>query len=161
MFFLFSGVGCRVKYSLSGASIHPDAKTVSIPFFPNNAPLVSATLSSTFTDALQEKFANQTKLTQVPEDGDLSFSGEIIGYTSTPTAITASEEYPSAQNRLTITVRVRFTNRLEPQWDFDRTFSHYEDYDSNTPLSSLESQLNATIVKVLVQDIYDASVANW
>ncbi|MCD8186528.1 MAG: LPS assembly lipoprotein LptE [Rikenellaceae bacterium] len=161
LFFLFSGLGCRVSYTLSGASIHPDARTVSIAYFPNNAPLVATILSPTFTDALQEKFVSQTRLSLVQEEGDLDFEGEIVGYTSTPTAVTASNDFPAAMNRLTITVRVRFKNRLEPEYDFNRTFSHYVDYDSNLTLQSMEGELIPEIVTMLVDDIYMAAGSNW
>jgi hypothetical protein len=161
VFFLFSSVGC---YSLSGAKIPAGATTVSIPFFPNNAALVTPTLSATFTDALQEKFANQTKLELVDplQDADLAFEGAITNYVATPTAVTASSDFPASMMRLTITVRVSFTNRLEPEWNFtNRTFSHYEDFDSNLTLQSQEGTLIPIIVEKLVDDIYMAAVANW
>ena len=79
-----------VKYSLSGASIPPDAKTFSVAYFPNNAPMVAPILSSTLTDALREKFANQTRLIQVDEGGDFAFEGEITNYTSSTASVTLS-----------------------------------------------------------------------
>ena len=97
--------GCKVTYSLSGASIPANAKTVSIPYFPNNATLVSPTLSSTLTDELQTRFTNQTKLELVPENGDLAFEGEITSYTVQPVAVTSNDM--AAMNRLTITVSSR------------------------------------------------------
>ena len=75
--------GCTVKYSFSGASIPLDAKTVSVPYFPNNAPMVAPSLSATLTEQLQDKFARQTKLQLVDVGGDLAFEGEITNYTST------------------------------------------------------------------------------
>ncbi len=151
--------GCKVKYSLSGASIPPEAKTVSIPYFPNSATMVAPILSATLTDALQSRFTNQTRLVLVREDGDLSFEGEIVGYTSTPTAVTAEEV--ATKNRLTITVRVRFTNRIQPEFNFDRTFSQFEDYDSDVMLQSVEGTLIPLIVEKLVEDIFNAAVSNW
>ena len=164
---LFSGAGCKMSYSLSGAQIPATARTVSIPVFPNNAALVSPILSSTFTSALQEKFASQTSLevvTNDSEEGDLAFSGEIVNYVATPTAVTAADNFPASMMRLTITVRVRFTNRIDPQWNFPeagQTFSQYEDFDSNLTLQSQEGELIPIIVKKLVDDIYMAAVANW
>lgn len=151
--------GCSVKYSFTGASIPPSAQTVSIPYFPNNAAMVAPILSTTFTEALQDKFARQTRLTVIREGGDLAFEGEIIGYTSTPSAI-SGDEY-AAKNRLTITVKVRFFNSIEPQWNFDRTFSAFLDYDSNQNLQSVEGTLIPEIVEMLVDDIFNAAVANW
>ena len=113
--------GCTVKYSLSGASIPPDAKTFSVAYFPNNAAMVTPTLSSTLTDALVDKFSRSTRLLQVPEGGDFAFEGEIVGYTST-TASVSSNDY-ALQNRLTVTVRVRFTNVIDEKASFNnRTF---------------------------------------
>ena len=117
--------GCKVTYSLSGASIPANAKTVSIPYFPNNATLVSPTLSSTLTDELQTRFTNQTKLELVPENGDLAFEGEITSYTVQPVAVTSNDM--AAMNRLTITVKVKFTNRIDPTFDFNRSFSAFQE----------------------------------
>ena len=91
--------GCSVKYSLSGASIAPEIQTVSIARFPNNALLVAPILSSTLTDALQDRFTRQTRLAVVPENGDLRFEGEITNYTSTPAAVSGEEM--AVMNRLT------------------------------------------------------------
>lgn len=155
--------GCSVKYTFTGASIPEEAKTVSIPFFPNNAAMVSPMLSTTFTEALQDKFARQTRLSVIREGGDLAFEGEIIGYTSTPAAITSLEggREGAIKNRLTITVKVRFSNSFEPQWNFDRSFSAFLDYDSNQSLQSAEGSLIPEIVEMLVDDIFNAAVANW
>jgi hypothetical protein len=154
--------GCTVKYSLSGASISPQAKTFSIAYFPNNAAMVAPILSSTLTDALQDKFSRQTRLSQVREGGDLSFEGEITNYTSVPSSI-SSGEY-AVMNRLTITVNVRFTNSIEPQYNFPgngKSFSAYLDYSSNTLLQDAEPTLIPQIVDILVEDIFNAAVSNW
>ena len=83
---LAAGCGMTVKYSLSGASIPPDAKTFSVAYFPNNATMVAPILSSTLTEALQDKFTRQTRLTQVEEGGDFAFEGETTGHTATAAA---------------------------------------------------------------------------
>lgn len=154
--------GCTVKYSLSGASIPPDAKTFSVAYFPNNAPMVAPILSSTLTDALVEKFARSTRLLQVEDNGDFAFEGEITGYAST-TASVSSNDY-AIQNRLTITIRVRFTNAVDETLSFPaggRTFSAYADYDSSRLLNEVEQELIDQIVKQLVDDIFQASASNW
>ena len=152
--------GCTVKYSLSGASIPPDAKTFSVAYFPNNAAMVTPMLSSTLTDALVDKFSRSTRLTQVPEGGDFAFEGEIIGYTSA-TASVSSNDY-ALQNRLTVTVRVRFTNVIDEKASFsNRTFSAYADYDSTKLLTEVEGELMTQIVEQLVNDIFIAAAGNW
>ena len=151
---------CTVKYSFSGASIPAAAQTVSIAYFPNNAAMVAPILSSTLTEALKDRFSRQTRLQQVSDGGDLAFEGEIVNYTST-TASVSSQEY-AVLNRLTITVRVRFTNAIEPQYNINnRTFSAFADYDSNKLLQEVEGALIPEIVEKLVDDIFNAAVSNW
>ncbi len=156
---LVSLSGCSVKYSFSGASIPTNAKTVSIAYFPNNAPMVAPILSSTLTEALKDRFSRQTRLLEVSENGDLAFEGEITNYTSTTASVSSQEA--AVLNRLTITVRVRFTNALEPQFNFNKSFSAFADYDSNILLQEVEGTLIPEIVEQLVDDIFNAAVSNW
>lgn len=161
LFALLGLHGCIIKYSFTGASIPQQAKTFSVAYFPNNAPMVAPTLSNTFTEALKDRFTRQTKLTQVPEGGDFALEGEIIRYDTAPSSISANEF--AEKNRLTITVQVRFTNVYEPQWSFQngRTFSAFADYDASQLLSSVEGQLIEEIVQTLVDNIFNACAANW
>ncbi len=151
--------GCTVKYSFSGASIPLDAKTVSVPYFPNNAPMVAPSLSATLTEQLQDKFARQTKLQLVDVGGDLAFEGEITNYTSTPSSVTAAET--AAMNRLTITVKVKFTNIYEPHNNYNKSFSAFAEYDATSLLQDVQDGLITEICEQLVQDIFNAAVANW
>ena len=157
---LMLAVGCTVKYSLSGASIPPDAKTFSVAEFPNNAPMVAPALSALITDELTQRFANRTRLVQVPEGGDFAFEGEIVGYTSTTSSVSSGDF--ALQNRLTITVKVNFTNLIDDKMSFRaRNFSAYADYDSTKLLTEVEGELMAEIVEQLVTDIFQASASNW
>lgn len=154
-----SGCGVAIKYSLSGASIPPDAKTFSVAYFPNNATMVSPILSSTLTEALVDIFSRRTRLVQVDEGGDFAFEGEITNYTSVTASV--SSEDTALLNRLTITVKVRFTNALDEKMSFNRTFSAYEDYDSTQLLTEVEGTLIPVIVDKIVTDIFQASASNW
>jgi len=154
-----AGCGVSVKYSLSGASIPPDARTFSVAYFPNNATMVSPILSSTMTDALVDIFTRRTRLMQIDDGGDFAFEGEIVNYTST-TASVSSDDY-ALQNRLTITVKVRFTNALDESQSWNKTFSAYEDYDSSLLLTEVEGELIPQIVDKLATDIFMASASNW
>lgn len=151
--------GCRMSYSFTGASISPDVTTISITTFPNNSPLVQPTLSQVFTDALRDKFQFQTSLTIMPRNGDLQMEGEIVDYSTQPVAIQANDI--AAQNRLTITVKVKFTNTKDPSQDFENTFTRYEDYPSSQPLISVQDDLIKLITDALVEDIFNKAVVNW
>ena len=126
--------GCGV-YSFSGASIPAEAKTVSVQYFPNHAQLVNPLLSDNLTTALRDAMTNQTTLDMVESGGDLAFEGEITDYRTNPVAITSGQT--AAMNRLTITVKVRFSNRIDDTKDFEQSFSRYEDYPSDQDLNSV------------------------
>jgi hypothetical protein len=153
--------GCIIKYSFTGASIPQAARTFSVAYFPNNAAMVVPTLSNTMTEALRDKFMRQTRLTQIPEEGDFAIEGEITGYVSTPAAVSA-DEYASMY-RLTITVQVRFNNVLEPEWSFTngKSFSKFADYPADQLLQNVQDGLIEEIVAMLTDDIFNACAANW
>jgi len=146
-------------YSFTGASIAPEIKTISILYFPNNAPLVQSTLSQNFTEALRDKFTSQTSLQLVERTGDLNLEGEIVGYSTRPIAIQGDET--AALNRLSITVNVRYTNTFDENQSFESRFTQYRDYPSTTNLESVVDALIAEINKDLVEDIFNKAVVNW
>lgn len=150
--------GCGV-YSFTGASIPPQAETISVDYFPNDAPLVQPTLSQVFTDALQDKFMRQTNLRMIDGVGHLHFEGSITGYNTQPVAITGDDR--AALNRLTISVRVVFLNEYDDEAGFERSFSRYYDYDSNLSLSQVENAAIEQIVSELAEDIFNQAVVNW
>lgn len=153
---------CTAKISFSGASIPAAAQTFSVSAFPNNAPMVAPSLSSTMYDMLLERMERQTRLSQTREEGDLSFSGEITGYSTAPSMIGGSGTQEGAtMNRLTITVKVQFVNTIEPQYNFNKSFSAHEDYPVSETLMQAEDRLIPLIVETLVNDIFNAAVANW
>lgn len=147
-------------YSFSGTSIQPDVHTITINYFEYRALQVNPTLSNDLTEAIRQRFRQMTSLEQVDMDGDLEITGEITGYSVSPSSVTADEV--AAQNRLTVTVRVSFMNRKYPEDDFeDSTFSGYADYDSTQSLDAVQSTLCAEIIDKLVEDIFNATVAQW
>jgi hypothetical protein len=154
-----AGQSCKVSYSLTGATINPLIKTVSIQYFDNRAPVVQPQLSQYFTEALRMKIQGQTNLNLVTGYGDVDFSGEIKNYETRPQAITAAET--AARNRLTITVRVKYTNEIEPEKSFDTSFSRFEEYDSSKDLSSVEEDLMKLIIEQLMEDIFNKAFVNW
>jgi len=154
--------GCKtmkVNYSFSGVNISPDINTVTIQYFPNRAPVVQAQLSQLFTDALIDKIQSNTSLDLVPAGGDVSFSGEIRNYETKPTAITGNET--AARNRLTITIRVVYTNVMDPEQNFESTFSRYEEYDSSQNLADVEGELIDLIIENILEDIFNKAFVNW
>ncbi len=153
---LFTGCGV---YSFTGASIPPEAKTMSVQYFPNKAQLVEPVLSAIFTNALRDQFTRQTNLEMVERNGDLAIEGEIIDYKTTPVAIQGDQT--SALNRLTITVNVRFVNSYEPNKDFEQKFSHYLDYQSDADYNSVKEELILGITEMLTTDIFNKAVINW
>lgn len=157
---IFLTGGCSiVHYSFSGTSIQPDVKTVVIHYFEYKALKVNPSLSNDLTEAMKDKFRKLTKLEQVDMDGDIELEGSVTGYEVRASAVTADEV--AAQNRLTVTVKLKFTNRKYPEEDFEKDFSAYADYDSTNSLDAVEASLCEEIVEKLVEDMFNASVAQW
>jgi hypothetical protein len=153
---------CKVTYSFTGASIAANVKTFSVYYFPNRAKLVNPNLSQLLTqgpDGLENKLIKQTSLSQIKENGDLEFSGQITEYNVKPMNISQGDI--AAQNRLTISIKVKYTNNKDHEQDWEKTFTEYEDFDSNKSLNDVEDSLVAEIIKKLADDIFNASVANW
>ncbi len=146
-------------YKFNDTSIAPDVHTISVYNIENKAMKVNPTLSNTLTVALQDQYRKLTKLEMLEDGGDLEVSGYIASYDVTPTAVTSEEV--AAQNRLTITVKITFKNNKHPEEDFDRSFAAFQDFDSTLSLDAVEAQLVDEIVEILVEDIFNATVANW
>lgn len=152
--------GCRVTYSFSGTSIDPDVRTISLPTFEYKAMRVNPTLANELSEALRTRFRRMTSLEQVELDGDLEITGEIVGYDVQASAVTAQEV--AAQNRLTVMVKVDFNNVKHPEESFSgKSFSAYADYDSSNSLDAVESTLCAEIIDKIIEDIFNATVAQW
>ena len=150
---------CSSSYSFTGASISPEVQTVSVRYFNNVASLTPPTESQKFTEALRDIFLSQTSLTLVENHGDLQFEGQIVDYRTDPVAIQSNDE--AALTRLSVSVKVKFTNEIEPKKSFEQTFTRYEDYQSSLNLSLVEEDLLRSINEQLVQDIFNRSVTDW
>jgi len=157
IFFLIPA--CKMSYSFTGANLSPAVKTYSVYYFPNRARLVNPTLSQVFTEDLRDKLRRQTSLNELSENGDIEFEGQIVSYDVRPMSI--QKDDLAAQNRLTVTVKLKYTNNKAPEENFDKTFSAYEDYDSSQSISDVEDDLCNEIVKKLTDDIFNATIANW
>lgn len=151
-------VACTGGYSFTGGDVG-NAKTVSVDFFPNYAPLVQPNLSQTFTEALRDILVQQTTLTLVTDNADLQFEGSIVGYDVAP--INAQANELAAQSRLTITVNVIYTNNLEKEKSFEQRFSRFQDFPADQDISSVEETLIAEINKELAENILNRAIANW
>ncbi len=158
VFFLPLLSGCGI-YSFSGTSIQSDVKTICIEPVVNKATKVNPALANMLTEGLNDKFRKLTKLEQVTEAGDLNLLVTVESYDVRAAAITAGEV--AAMNRLTVTCKINFTNVLHPEDNVEQSVAGYEDYDSNNSLDMVEGTLCETIVKKLVDDIFNATVAQW
>lgn len=151
--------GCGI-YSFTGTSIDPDVHTICIPTFEYKAMRVNPSLANELSEEIRNRFRRMTRLEQVEMDGDLEIIGEISGYDVQASAVTADEV--AAQNRLTVSVRVDFNNVKHPEESFSgKSFSAYADYDSSNSLDAVESTLCAEIIDKIVEDIFNATVAQW
>ena len=157
---LLIATACSISYKFNGASIdYTKVKTIMISDFTNQASYVNPTLAPEFTEELKDIYIRQTRLEQVTSNGDLALEGEVTGYDFTPMAV--KEDALATQTRLTITVRVRYMNNTNPDEDFEQSFSAYREFDSNLMVQQVESSLCAEIIEEIVDQVYNATVANW
>jgi hypothetical protein len=149
---------CKTKISLSGATIPPEAKTISVGFFQNNTSLGAPSLSQRFTEKLRDVVSQQTNLTLIKQNGDLQFEGYIAEYNVSPIAISADV---AGQNRMTITVNVKYTNKFESSKNFEQNFTRFQDVSSDKNISSIEPELVQEIYRQLTEDIFNRAFNNW
>ena len=150
--------GCGV-YNFTGTG-NINASSFQVNYFLNNADLVEPGIERTFTIKLQDLIQNQTSLNLTNTNGDLVYEGEIVQYRISPMTATANQT--AAQNRLYMSINVRFTNKNNPEEDFERTFSHFYDYPANQQL--IGASLNTALEEIyerITQDIFNASLAKW
>jgi hypothetical protein len=158
---------CSVKYSFTGTNINYEiVKTFSVENFFNDAGNGPANMEQRFTEALKDYYQRNTQLELVRTNGDLQFSGSIVGYTIAPQAVVSSgnANLPdrAGQTRLTIQVSVDYVNLTNEEESKKQTFSFFKDYNSQTTtLLDVENQLVEEIFDVIIQDIFTATVANW
>ena len=157
---LFLISACTISYKFNGASIdYSKVKTISVSDFTNNAALVYAPLATNLTDGIKDLYQRQTRLEQVRRGGNLELEGEITGYTLTPMAVSA-DSY-AAETKLTITVKVRFTNNIAPEESFEKTYSAYQSFDSSQLLNDVQEELCNTMIAEIADQIYNDTVAKW
>ncbi|MDA0681757.1 MAG: LptE family protein [Bacteroidetes bacterium] len=146
-------------YSFTGASIPTEAKTVSVAYFTTTATNSPSSLNQTITEGLKDLFLSQTNLDLTELEGDLSFSGQITKYQLSPMAIQANET--AGQNRLTIDIKVKYTNSFDDKQNFESTFSRYRDFSSSQNLADVEIVLIEEITKELLEDVFNKAFVNW
>jgi hypothetical protein len=151
-------------YSFTGASIPENAETVQVNLFVNNAAnSIGSTFESgldrDFTNAVQEVLLNQTNLQLAGINGDLIYEGEIEEYRVTPTTATAQQT--AAQNRLTITINIRYINTNNEDDNFEKRFSHFFDFPDTSQLQSVKAEAHEEIFERITQDVFNESLAKW
>lgn len=159
----FVMLGCKF-YSFTGASIPENAETVQVNLFTNDAAnSIGSTfepgLDRDFTNAMQEVLLNQTNLELTGVNGDLIYEGEITEYRVTPTTATAQQT--AAQNRLTISINVRYINTNNEEDSFEKRFSHFYDFADTTQLQTVKADAHEEIFERITQDVFNQSLAKW
>lgn len=151
---------CTISYKFNGTAIDYNVyKTIRVSQFPIRAALVYPPLQQTFENALLDYITRNTRLQTTDGSSDLEMEGEITGYTLSPQAVT--ENALASKTRLTITVRVKYTDNKNDKNDIDQSFSAYQDFDSSEMLTDVQDQLCEEITEQLVDLIFNATLGNW
>lgn len=155
MLALLGGCGVYTPYGAQTSG----ARTYSVDYFKSQTSQASPTVALNFTEALKDLIQRQSTLKLVDEDGELRYSGAIVDYRVQPISVQGDET--TSRNRLTVTVQVRYTNTVDKELSFDRSFSKFADYDSSSDLLTVEEDLMSQINEQLLQEIFNASLGNW
>ncbi len=151
---------CRISYSFRTASINYDlTKTLYIGHFVNQAPLVYPPLEQRFNEEMKDMFTRNTRLQLVNQNGDMEIEGEIVGYELTPLAV--QEDAFASETRLTMTVRMRFRNNKTDAPEIEERISANRTFSSNTIFDSVQDQLMGELIEEIVDQIFNATMANW
>ncbi|MGN0226544.1 MAG: LptE family protein [Paludibacteraceae bacterium] len=151
---------CSISYKFNGANInYQTTHSISIADFPNNAAMVNPTLSNNLTESIRDIYQRQTRLQVLRKGGDLELEGEIIGYEISQGAI-STDSYAS-ESKLTISVTVHYTNNINPEESFDKTYSAYQTFDASRLLTDVQDELCSVIIKEIAENIYNDTVAKW
>ena len=149
-------------------SIPPEVKTFRVNYIENKARYVNPQLSPQLTDKLRQKIMSQTRLSGVQgDDAHYDISGAVTGYNvttsgvSTGTNNSGTTQQQASIQRLTVIVHLNFRNNLDPTKNFEADVSRNFDYGANVPLPTAEAQLNETIIKNMVDEIFNRIFSNW
>ncbi|MDP2385244.1 MAG: LptE family protein [Bacteroidota bacterium] len=150
---------CKVKYGFKGISIPPEAKTISVIYFQNNASMANPVEAQKFTEKLRDMVSAQTNLALTKQNGDLQFEGYIADYSVIPVAIQSTDQ--AALNRLTVTIHVKYSSKLEPAKNFEQNFSRFFDYSASKTLTTIESEALDEINRQITEDVFQKAFNNW
>ncbi len=153
-------------YSFTGSSLSPETKTIQIRDFPNNSALMNPNLAQQFSTDIQNRFLQRTTLKGATEAPDILIEGEITDYSISPTTISTAVNSPggniqAAQNKLTITVKVHYENKIEPDKSFDRTYSDEAVFSSDLDINSIEASQVKVVNERIINKVFNDIVANW
>ncbi|HUH72842.1 MAG TPA: LPS assembly lipoprotein LptE [Chitinophagales bacterium] len=149
---------CKI-YKFTDASVNPNIKSVTINTIPNMSAIQVPSISPLLVEKLQDKFLKETNLRLLQDNGDIEINGVIVDYYIDPVAITNTETV--AQNRLTISIKIDFTNNIEPDKNFSTTFRELEVYEANLSSIEVDNQIAPLILDKLVQTIFNKAFVNW
>ena len=152
-------ISCKVNYGFKGISIPPEAKTISVAFFQNNAAMASPSESQKFTEKMRDMVSSQTNLALTKQNGDLQFEGAIVDYSVSPVAVQSTDQ--AALNRLTVTINVKYTNSIDQSKSFNQNFQRFYDYSSSKTLSTIESEALDEINRQIAEDVFQKAFNNW
>ena len=151
---------CALRFNFhGGGTVNPDLETLAVEIFSNEAQIIVPYLSQEVTQQIQDRFLSQSRLTLTTGAADIVLSGSITRYTVLPVAISGTDQ--AAQNRLTIALKVKFENNVEPGDSWDQTFTGFVDFDASEDFSSIERERINEVLEQLTQDIFTKSIGKW
>jgi hypothetical protein len=153
--------GC-LFYSFSGSSLSKEAKTFTIQEFQSKVALGPANLAEQITQQLRDEITQKTSLKETVSNGDIQFDGVITAFKYTPIAPRSTGDGATgSRTQLSITVQVNYTNIYGKDFEFSKKdFTQTTDAEAGKEHTE-EASMVGDVIKKLIQDIFNASIANW
>ncbi len=150
--------GCQINYSFTGGQFS-GASNFQVNYIRPQTALASPVYAQQLTEGLKYYLLAQSPLQLVTTNGDLIYEGSIVDYNLSPIAAQGNEI--ASLTRLSITVKLKYTNQMEKELNFEKSFTKYADFPAGQDLFSVQEELWNNINDQLIQEIYNASVGNW
>lgn len=158
---LFVPLAACGVYSFSGATIPEHLRTVAIPLAEDRSTGGPPAIDRLLTDALIDRFADRSRLSLEPDEdeADAVVRATIERYAVAPAAVTSAGNQAQL-NRISLSVRVVFQDRVENEERMARTFTASED---TSPSAGLQGEADAATAALeqIARDAFTAATSDW
>jgi len=148
---------CSINFK--GTTIPPDVKTYTVENFTLSSSAAPIDINQKFTEELRRKIREESRLVNNDENPDIIFTGTITGYGINYVA--PDPNNTTSLNRLEISVKINYTNEKNEEDNYSKSYSDFEDFDSNSDFQSIQDDLIDTIIEDILERAFNDAFTRW